>query len=192
MKIQICGPSGAGKTTLAKFIAEQFGIPYIHTDGPGLRKLYGCESHSDIIKMTAADIVKGNMYQYELLAQRSQLSMGDSYVMDRSFVDSIAYFLLQNSAFNTEQETVAFISKTLAVCHRCTHLIMIPPLYTNPEEDGVRIQNLQYQKMTWEMMKYAAEEYRMDQAMNYLTPLLIETYDLDERKRIVFQYLNTK
>ncbi len=159
MRIMICGPSGAGKTTVAKYIAEKYDIPYVHTDGPGLREKFECKNHSEVIKMSAADPYKGLLYQDELLRQRGELATQENYVMDRSIIDSVSYFLMQNAPYLDDAATFSFIASAVSLLPRVDHLIFIPPLYKGPENDGVRIQNIHYQRMTWQIMQWVAVEY---------------------------------
>lgn len=200
MKIQICGPSGSGKTTMAKFISDKFNTPYIHTNGPELRQKYGCNSHAELIRLSSADPEKGLAFQTELLEERAELSQQKEYVMDRSFVDNVAYFLLQNSPYLNTEQTFLYICKALALMPRCSHLVFIPPLYSKPEEDGVRIQNLHYQKMTWQIMQWVSIEYfRIPVLTTDISlysvrerPLtcLLNRYDLEWRKEKIEGFLS--
>ena len=159
MKIMICGPSGAGKTTMAKYISEKYDVPYIHTDGPGLREKFNCSNHSEVIRMSALDPKAGLHYQEELLKQRGELATSENYVMDRSIIDSVAYFLMQNAPYLDDAATFSFIASAVSLLPRVDHLIFIPPLYAGPENDGVRIQNIHYQRMTWQIMQWVSVEY---------------------------------
>ena len=195
-KIAICGPSGAGKTTLALHISSILGISYIHTNGPALREKYGCKNHKEIIKLSATDPQQGYCYQQDLLEERSQLAeQYSNFVMDRSPIDNVVYFMLQNSMNHTTEETYNYIGRAVSIVPNYTHFIFIPPMYDSPEEDGVRVQNTLYQKMTWAMMEYCAKEYFAMNLRTMQASLLgprffkVDTYDLEERRKQVINFL---
>src|SRR4051812_49149361 len=114
-RIMIAGPSGAGKTTLSRYISKSRNIPYLHTNGPALRAKYQCKTHKDIVRMSALQPLKGISYQWDLLLERIQLS-GDNqnFVMDRSMIDNVVYFLLQCSPHTNTEETAKFIMKAVS------------------------------------------------------------------------------
>jgi nicotinamide riboside kinase len=208
MRIAICGPSGAGKTTLAKYISEKHGIPYRFTDGVALREKYGFQSHKDIIKACITDPGLGVQYQKELFDERASKSLHEHYVMDRSPLDNIAYFLMQLSPMVSDAVTNDYLEKAKLVARNNVDLYILIPPQAFPEDDGVRVQNSYYQKMSWEMMKYAYSltfgvdkegvdlvEYdeKGDYYFTFLfgrTPkhigvLTLLKWDLEQRKRLV-------
>lgn len=189
-RIGIFGPSGSGKTTTAKFINEVYGIPYLHTDGPELRKKYGCNSHRELVTLSIVNPFKGLCFQHDLLDERLKLAMThDNFVMDRSPVDNMAYFLLQNSAVSKPEVTERFLERAGGLLDRYTHLIGIPALYDKPEDDGVRIQNLYYQQMTWRIMEWIVSDFI---STSTLVPkiLVLDNYDLAWRKKEIMGFIS--
>ena len=71
-KIFICGPSGVGKTTLAKFIAAKYNIPFVSTSGKLLWRDYGITSHKDLLDKSLKDPTFAVNYQFDLLKQRRE------------------------------------------------------------------------------------------------------------------------
>lgn len=198
MRIAICGGSGSGKTTLAKYISEKFDIPYVFTDGEALRAKYGYSSHKAIIADAGIDPQRALNYQMDLLNERiAKLTASDNLVMDRSLVDNATYFLLQLSPHISGDRTLQFISKCVLSQPKITHQIFIPPCYSGlPEDDGVRIQNRDYQDLSYHTAEFVATKYFGFNLVNTVQPthpyckvLILDKWDLDWRKEVVGKFL---
>lgn len=150
-RIQITGPSGIGKTTLAKEVEKVMGIDYIsssyHDLFPNLPK-----KHTDLMEIPKDDMV---MDEYRLLSRRYQLYIAhnyNGYVTDRSMVDSIAYFIEKLAHKVAACETEDFITKAIKTIDTdCVDLIIFLPFTKNHikgwsiEDDNKRITNPYYQ-----------------------------------------------
>ena len=127
LKIQIAGPSGIGKTTIAKSISKELGIPFVSGSYSDLIPNTKGMTHSEMISLSPGEIYKND---FQLLNLRKRLfEENDLYVSDRSFIDSAAYFInkLSGKLPDCETENYLEICKTLLVSnHVCTNLIFLP------------------------------------------------------------------
>lgn len=149
MKISLSGVSGVGKTTLAKQIAEHYGIPFISGSAKVLWKKHDIIDHADLIERTIGDIAWGYEFQLELLElRRKTLIENESFVTDRAPIDSLAYFLSQLAPFLSEKQTKVYIDNCIDLMDKYNHKIFMS--YIKPfevVEDGARITNRYYQVM---------------------------------------------
>lgn len=157
-KIFISGTSGAGKTTLAKYISARYRIPFISSSAKELWGDYGVNSHKELIELTQRDPAVGLKFQYDLLDYRAKVLEGESeFVTDRGPLDNLVYFMTQCSYRIASEETENYIR----ACKEA-----YPSEYTqiyltaNPLElelDGYRIDNKYYQ-MTMDALFMFYEE----------------------------------
>ena len=125
LRIQIAGPSGVGKTTLAKDISDIYGIPYVSGSYSDLIPSTKDILHSDMISMDPKEIYQND---FQLLNLRKRLFENNpTYVSDRSFLDSATYIIEKVSSKipNCEVENFLEICLTLLM-NTCTHLIFVP------------------------------------------------------------------
>ena len=91
------GPSGFGKTTLAKWVSEQSGVPFESGSLSDLIPQTKEVSHKDMLARDAKDLYTED---FQLLNLRNKLFVDkDQYVSDRSYLDSAAYFLYKSSVY---------------------------------------------------------------------------------------------
>lgn len=147
-RINCCGPSGTGKSTMAKYISETCGIPFLETSTKPLWKAWGIKSHKDILLMSTNEPERALIFQYDVLKFRKELmeSQG-SYVTDRSPIDNIAYFLFQCAPYLKEEQIERYVNECLAVLENtCNLLLVFPFLKEQPlEDDGARIASRYFQ-----------------------------------------------
>lgn len=147
LKIAIAGPSGVGKSTLAQYIADKHQIPFITTSTKPLWDRHGINDHQQLIGMTTTNPSWGLAFQREVLDYRvNQLYGKDEFVTDRSPVDNMVYFLLQNSHMLSERETKFYLDACIMAMNLFNGYIYIP--FTNEiilENDGKRVVNSFYQ-----------------------------------------------
>lgn len=116
----IAGPSGIGKTTIAKAIAKEYDWPYVNGSYRAFiseewKKLH----HSEMLQENPNEI---KLNDYQTLNARAQCFRGLSdYVTDRSYLDSAAYWLHKLAHQVPNCETQDFIG----LC--CTMLLKQGP-----------------------------------------------------------------
>lgn len=148
LKIQLCGPSGIGKTTLAKHISDIKGIPFV--DGsystlvPSTKRI----KHKDMLNRDPKEIYKEYI---ELVSQRTKAFNLDSYISDRSFLDVLVY-TVDNLSSKLESCDIDFMNKLCKnmILESCSHLIFLeyPSRFISEipiEDNNKRITNPYYQ-----------------------------------------------
>lgn len=182
-QIFISGSSGSGKTTLANYISHRYQIPFISCSTKNLWPNHGISDHKEIITRSAKDPNWGKAFQHELLEYRKEVLSGHiEFVTDRSPLDSILYFMLQNSPFLPPSATQYFIDQ----CRDIYHLYDAHQIYLEPspylENDGMRISNHIYQEMTHCIMKYMIENNWLGSKKRVT---VIKEWDWEYRVRVV-------
>lgn len=125
IKIQLTGCSGVGKTTLAKYIASEYDIPFISGSYSDLVPQTKDEKHADMITKDPKLIYEQDHQVLNL--RHKQLRNTFDFVTDRSYIDSIAYLINKLSIHLRSCDIEAFITTCEALLEReCTHLIFIP------------------------------------------------------------------
>lgn len=149
MKIMICGPSGIGKTTLSDFISNKFNIEYISGSIsdliPDTKKI----KHQDMLSRPSETLLKED---YQLINLRNKRFKDlTSFITDRSYVDSAAYFLYKQSTKIPSCEVEQFISLCkMLLNQQCDILIFLNLLPEDVnkwviENNKKRILNTYYQ-----------------------------------------------
>lgn len=125
IKIQLTGCSGVGKTTLAKYIASEYDIPFISGSYSDLVPQTKDEKHADMITKDPKLIYEQDHQVLNL--RHKQLRNTFDFVTDRSYIDSIAYLINKLSIHLRACDIEAFIKTCEALLEEeCTHLIFIP------------------------------------------------------------------
>ena len=200
-KILITGPSGVGKTTLAKWISEEWQIPFKSVSMiRDLAKSYGFKTHHELRKLAIDNPVLHYMLQLELLKRRYSEFYGyhsPGFVTDRGHVDSIVYFSTQNLSLTDLRRNIYFYDsysfhKMWSLCLKFRNIftdIIFIPFNRNMEleDDGKRIADPEYQEaLTWYYT------YTLKLLGVYDKCLIINTHDFNRRKELVCNHLNKK
>ena len=199
VRVALCGASGSGKSTLATFISEFLGVPYTENSAgllltPEQQEMlvqkYGWTKtgHKDVIRLSNANPRFAWDFQMELLKTRSLfIAQSQSFVIDRSPVDNIAYFLLQTAHLVEPKVCDYFIATATQAMEPITHLIYLPTGNTSKwvEENGSRIANYPYQRMVSSVFKHVITEYMVNNFYFRGSFMEINVWDLDTRKNML-------
>jgi thymidylate kinase len=188
-RIFITGTSGVGKTTLAKFISQRFGLPYISTSASILWPKYGFTSHADALRKCMANPEIGFLYQREILSTRIEALVNEKeFVTDRGPIDNLAYFLLQQ-AYHSDENNSLFIT-ACGQLHKLgdkTIFLTLPDesaeAYTI-EDNEKRITSMVYQRLVDNTMQMVVDEY-----FNNYNVLYIKVWDMEYRKRVTEDFI---
>jgi len=184
MKVRLAcsGPSGTGKTTLCEFISKEFDIPFITTSTKPLWDKYGITTHQELINKTTTDPAWGIEFQAEVLAYRvAKLEGVEEFVTDRSPVDNMVYFLMQNSHLATEEDTKLYLEGCKRAMILFNTILALPFTVDTPlENDGKRIANQYYQKTVNSTFVVVSE--LMANELKQCNGLTIPYWDMEKRK----------
>ena len=145
----LAGPSGFGKTTLAKYLSEQTGIPYESGSVSDLLPETKDIPHQEMLSRDPQDLYRED---WQILNKRNRLfNNKSSYISDRSYLDSAAYFLYKQA----DKIPGCEIEHFLATCKRllinqCDCLIFLNFLPSlehiwDMEDNGKRITSNYFQ-----------------------------------------------
>lgn len=183
MRIAISGPSGTGKTTLAKWISQEYKIPFLETSAKPLWEKYNISCHKDIITKGIKNIEFGNDFQNDVL--NLYKTNHKEYITDRSPIDVLTYYLLQNAPFNSQEKTKEFIDKCQKTLDNIDMIIKIP--YNDSiilENDNKRIVNSYYQKSVNKIFELSNELLNI----NVKKIIELNNWDFEERKKTISNY----
>ena len=163
IRVQFAGPSGVGKTTLAKWFEEQFKVEFVSGSVSDLLPSTKEELHKDMLSHDKKDLYTQD---YQILNLRNKLfSSKESYVSDRSFLDSAAYFMYKQADTIPQCELEHFFE----LCKKClveqTDLLVVvgftPYMVKNwvMEDNNKRILNKYFQAEISYIMRYIMEEW---------------------------------
>lgn len=185
------GPSGIGKTTLAKFIETKYGIPFISGSMSDLMPDTKEMHHAEFLHQECGELINKD---YQLLNLRNKLFKDkETFVTDRSYVDLAAYFIYKQSTNIPECEVDAFldICKDLTV-QQCDLLIYLPLSMYNmkewPMEDNKkRIINRYYQAQMSDIMGNLLTQWNI---LNKIDILVVPQLDFYDRIHMIMSRLN--
>ena len=174
-KIMFAGPSGFGKTTLAKWLSEQSGVPFESGSLSDLIPQTKEVSHKDMLARDAKDLYTED---FQLLNLRNKLFADkDQYVSDRSYLDSAAYFLYKQSTNQPACEVGHFFGLcSMLLAQQCDCLIFLnflPELVSSwvTEDNNKRITSNYFQIEISAIMRTALTllGYKSSSKVSYIT-----------------------
>ena len=180
-RIMFVGPSGIGKTTLARFIETKYGIPFLSGSMSDLMPDTKEMHHAEFLHQECGELINKD---YQLLNLRNKLFKDkDSFVTDRSYVDLAAYFIYKQSTNIPECEIEAFldICKELTL-KQCDLLIYLPLSMYNMkewkiEDNHKRIQNRYYQTQMSDIMGNLLTQWNISGEVDILVVPQLDFYD---------------
>jgi len=186
-KIMICGASGTGKTTLAKHISEEYGIPYIDTSAKNIWPKFGFENHKDAHTKSTLNKELGMKYQFTILKERGKLLRGSSFVTDRSFIDNATYMMMGLGHMLSDCDVESFFNECMRGMLSCDLLLFIRwGKDIELKDDKNRIINTYYQAMVDRVMEWVV--FSNDITMT--CPVgEIKVWDFETRKKLVKGWL---
>ena len=126
MRLSITGAAGIGKTTLARALAEHFGVPMLTEDFSGIVQAFNTlpPSESGVSQWRAAC----RAACCDWLRQReTRYRANPAFVEDRCAIDILLRWLLENLSDGDNDETQCMI-ETARTLLAMTDFVVIPPL----------------------------------------------------------------
>lgn len=212
LRIQLTGGSGIGKTTLAKWLATNYGIPFVSGSYSDLVPSTRKEKHTLMIQKEAKKVFEQDI---QLINARNKSLQGENnYATDRSYVDSIAYAInkLSHRLPQCDIEHIEGICNTL-LDQQTTHLIFLPFDKEHMdkwemENNNKRITNVYYQFQVTQIiygilknMGYRKDKFlswSVGQEVGYIRPrpdsvelpvLTLREMDFEKRKKYTKKFL---
>jgi|SRR6478609_4407127 len=201
MKVAFTGTSGAGKTTLVKFVEQTYGLTHysssasdIMTEEDKQSIKHSGNGHLSVIKRSADEYEFAYAFQTVLLKRRSDIiQYQDNFVTDRSPADNITYFMTQAGFHPELGDDIArkHIQLALETWQKLTHVIYIKPCQPDLVEDnGSRIANKFYQ---------ISVDAIFDHWVNWLQRqtgdkpklLILDYWNLERRKDAIIDFLES-
>jgi nicotinamide riboside kinase len=133
MRIGITGSHGTGKTTLAKALAEQTGLPLIEEQARYVAQKLGITS----IKSLRDDQNRGANFQWGCLNQQLQVEKRQHFVSDRTTIDNAVYWLKYHAHRWPSEASNYYYQRALGNVKNYDLIIYVPPEFP-PEDDGFR------------------------------------------------------
>lgn len=199
MKVALAGPSGTGKTTLTKFIEDTTELKFTSNSALDLfteedmAKLFSMgyrgTGHKEVIELSMANYKFGGEFQRRLLLRRGEfIEQNDNFIIDRSPIDNLSYFMYQNGFLATEEFITEFSNTVVDYIKVLDIVIFIPTYNTSIENNGSRISNLYFQQMVSQIFRFCIHRFKLDQYVRIET---INFWDLNKRKSFVTEVINS-
>nr|DAE96622.1 MAG TPA: adenylate kinase [Caudoviricetes sp.] len=125
-RIVFAGPSGIGKTTLAKLLSEELKVDYISGSISDLLPDTKNLTHQEMLSRDPKEL---QMEDYKIMNLRNKLFSKyklNGYISDRSFLDSAAYFIYKQASKLPTCELVSFLdlARDLTI-KNCDYIIVL-------------------------------------------------------------------
>jgi len=182
MRIYFTGSHSTGKTTLAKYVSDKYGISFI----PEVARMVLSEQELQIDNIRR-NLEMINKYQQEVFSKqiKEENKYGDNFVSDRCALDVLAYAAQHTSILPTllkSQDLKDYIEKLF---QKGSRIFFVRPCKSTLVQDGVR------ELINWEgvitidaQIKYILESF----GLSYFP---IHTDNIQERIRLIDSILYT-
>lgn len=181
MKIAFTGAGGTGKTTLAKYIAEKWGVPYVGSVSREVMTELGIESEMDQEKLSDDELLFLQQAIYE--RRKTKLASLDSYVTDRCALDNYIYGLRRCGSALTERVRDLWEKGAVADLYAQDLVFHTPIGLFETVADGVRVTDVSHQHLMDAAMYGFLCKHGFDRMAGHL--YVVNMADLERRKRYV-------
>lgn len=214
-RIMIAGPSGIGKTTLAKHISDNYNLPFLSGSVSDLLPKTREMSHKDMLSRDSNTLY---LEDFQILNIRNKLyGPKEVFVTDRSYIDNITYFTYKQGDKLPKCELEHFVNlASMLLTKQCDLLIFLPlnSQYINDwvvEDNNKRIISTYFQSEISALMRFSLSllRYVPSTNCNTLYPatfykfekgsikniygstdvLIINTLKLEERFKIISKFI---
>ena len=140
LRVALCGSSGTGKSTLAKWISETYHLPINPNGARSVAKEMGFDSPYDVDKAGR----RSEFQKKVVVAKCAWENEHDSFVTDRSHIDNTVYTMMHDIKVLTDE----FLDSNMKALSRYTHFIYCPvSVFCDLDDDPVRVKNTAYHKV---------------------------------------------
>lgn len=137
LTIGLCGAQGVGKSTLAKRLAEELGLPLITKQARKAARTLGL----DKLPNPRTEVALSNAFQNLCLHyQLQEESKYPSFISDRTTIDNALYYLMNNAFHAEPADNMLYYQKCTENTSRYSLLVYIP-IEFELKDDGFRDNN---------------------------------------------------
>lgn len=181
MKIAFTGAGGTGKTTLAKYLAEKWGVPYVGSVSREIMTELGVESEMAQERMTDNELLTLQQRIYE--RRKEKLASLDSYVTDRCALDNYIYGLRRCGAALTEEIRAAWEKGAVEDLYAHDLVFHTPIGLFETVADGVRVTDISHQHLMDAAMYGFLCKHAFDKMAGHV--YIVNMADLNRRKKYI-------
>lgn len=191
VRLAFCGASGTGKTTLARWVEKQFGIPFNPVGSRSVAKTMGFDNPYDV-DLPTEEYPNGRRaeFQRKLVAdKRAWEDAHESFVVDRTTLDNLAYTMLHD-VYTVDQELMKSVIEGFA---RYTHVVFCPlDVFCHIGDDPHRVGGGKYKgDQTYHELYDLVLRALIDQHRPVTVPMTrLLSDDLEGRKAWVKRFIN--
>jgi hypothetical protein len=140
LRIGFMGASGTGKSTLAAYIAEKYGLEVNPVGSRSVAKAMGFASPYDVDK----DGKRAEFQRRLVVEKRAWEDAHESFVVDRTTLDNLAYTMLHD-VYAVDAPLLESITEGM---QRYTHIFYCPvDAFCDPGNDTARVKDMTYHKL---------------------------------------------
>lgn len=152
VRLAFTGASGTGKTTLASWVSETYGLPQNPVGSRSVAKSMGFDNPYDVDKAG-----KRSEFQHRLVAEkRAWEDARESFVVDRTTLDNLIYTLMHD-VYAIDR---ALLDSVIEGLGRYTHIVFCPvDSFINIGGDALRVSARVYHELYDEIMRAFLRKY---------------------------------
>ena len=187
-RIAISGPSGTGKTTLAKHISEVYGLPFISSSSSQLWKRYSFENHKEVQIAAVTHPGTVEALQWDILDSREKLyAENPEFVTDRGPIDLAVYYLMYSMLHGKYPDRREFLSQiSMRLCQNIDAHILIRYMGYGLEDNGLRITDPYTQSIYDSVFEMVLKRNLL---MIEVPVITIDVWDFSQRASIVRNFI---
>jgi nicotinamide riboside kinase len=145
MKVAFTGAGGTGKSTMAMWLAEQYGIPYVGSVGREAFKQMGIENEAAQENMSEQQLLALQWLIFQLLQEKR--SQHKHYVTDRLLFDNYVYGMRRCGNIVTEEQRKDWEDRSVEDLWSFDLVFYCPTGLFKTEADGMRVAAPGYQSL---------------------------------------------
>lgn len=176
VRIAFCGASGTGKTTTAKQLSKNLGLPVNPIGSRSVSSEMGYDSPYDVDAFGRRAEFQKKLFEMK----KKWENENSSFITDRTHFDNLTYSLMHDCVGTV---TPNFIHEITVATRNYTHIIFFPTQsFLDPGQDPQRIQDLNYHQVYEWILKMLLDQ----SGFEYY--IMMES-DLDRRINAILEWV---
>lgn len=181
MKIAFTGAGGTGKTTLATYISEKWGVPYVGSVARAVAKQLGVESEAQQNSMTPEALL--HFQQSVYYTRKSGLLEVPAFVTDRLALDNYVYGLRRCGAALTDEVRTEWEKGAIEDLYAMDLVFYCPMGLFATANDGMRQTDVAHQYLIDSAIYGLLCKHAFDRQSGHV--YVVNMADLERRKKYV-------